>query len=55
MRSVHALAMQTHMLHLAVFQPAHLIVQFAFPAETVPAVCHYLRLIHHLSVFPILT
>lgn len=50
MHSVHALAMQAHMLHLAVFQPAHLTVQFAFPTDPVPTVCHYLRLIHCLSV-----
>lgn len=39
MLSVHALTMQTHMLYLAIFQPAHLTVQFAFPTDLV---CHYL-------------
>lgn len=53
MHSVHALAMQTHMLHLTVFQPAHLTVQFPFPTDPVPTVCHYLRLTHCISVFPI--
>lgn len=33
MLSVHALAVQTHMLYLAIFQPAHLTVQFAFPTD----------------------